>query len=200
MAFGWRRLPGSSRNYINDATGEVLSRRQFDKIVEAMGEHRMIGGAEHDAFAGKTRAYRATLKMFRDMRAREGRPLSKREAMRSEEFKQLYRDSRARGGLKNPAARERAKAKRTAAFDYLGRGTSKTFQQYYDEAGSDDGGAAATGEVIPPMDYTEFDKRTAALNRKVKRVRKRASATVKRASREASRVKRNTHKRNKGRR
>lgn len=33
MAFGFRRLSGSSRNYASDATGEIISRRQYDKIA-----------------------------------------------------------------------------------------------------------------------------------------------------------------------
>lgn len=47
MAFGFKRLPGSSRRYQNIETGEVLSYRQFDKYVKSIGERKYLPPIEN---------------------------------------------------------------------------------------------------------------------------------------------------------
>jgi hypothetical protein len=48
---GWRPLGGKSRNYLNEETGEVLSRRQYDKLYGALAR---AGVASYEAKAKRT--------------------------------------------------------------------------------------------------------------------------------------------------
>ena len=84
MAFGFRRAPGSSRGYVNEATGERVSRRQYDKHVERLGKRLHMPGA--DAIA-------ATEHLLEDMRGRLA-AISAREAEVSR--RELELDLRAR--------------------------------------------------------------------------------------------------------
>ena len=101
MAFGFRREAGTGRGYINEESGERLSRRQYDKHVERLGKRQHLPGAE---------AILATEHMLEGLRARIAE-VSERETdvarreleldLRARELefeKQLFRKSRTSAG------------------------------------------------------------------------------------------------------
>ena len=103
MAFGFSRQPGAARGYVNEgnsdfAIGHRLSRRQYDKYVEKLGQRHHQPGAE---------AIRETEKLLEKMRAdlvQRSASLDTREAgleLREKELeleRQLFRKGRHSAG------------------------------------------------------------------------------------------------------
>jgi hypothetical protein len=109
MAFGFDRMPGTARNYINRTNpvfgvGQILSRKQYDKYVEQLGARTHLPGAE------AMRAAEQRLEALRDaLDARSGqleqqaRELAEREialAQRERELAErgVYRRTRQGAG------------------------------------------------------------------------------------------------------
>ncbi len=190
MAFGFARLPGRSRQYVNvsntDAPvpiGETLSRRQYDRYIERLGQRTHLPGttairdaerrlealrqalldqrenlldqreadiaareaalaeaerelqARQSAFGNSAQArgqrrYNAALDAYVDERRRQGRPISKRDARSTPEFREIMKDIKGRPNKRGlGSVRDADAAKRRAAFDKLGGGI--TFKEFY---------------------------------------------------------------------
>lgn len=86
----WVRLPGSSRNYQNDQTGEVLSRRQYDSMQELFGERKLMPPKRlHEQRLAQHR-YNERRKHFQsDQSTKLGRPVTYKEASTSKELKKI---------------------------------------------------------------------------------------------------------------
>ncbi len=98
MAFGFVRAPGTSRNYINTETGEILSRRQYDKFVDRLGKRNP--GLAIDAIRDTERqleALRASLNRREAQVAAREEIVSERERILELE-KQLFRAGRQSSG------------------------------------------------------------------------------------------------------
>ncbi len=64
----WRRLPGSARQYINNKTGEVLSRRQYD---EKIGRLHQAGIKTNEAQARRNAATQGEAQLLKPARGRK---------------------------------------------------------------------------------------------------------------------------------
>lgn len=82
----WQRLPGKSRQYQNTDTGQKLSRRQYDKMMETAGRRTRMGEARRAGVKKASADYWA----FATMYARKYN-LNKNQARASEHFNRNYR-------------------------------------------------------------------------------------------------------------
>lgn len=89
---GWSRLPGSSRKYINVQTGQVLSRRQFDKVAQAAGARKSLDIAEKAKRRTKQARYQDLVEDYIAQQKAKGKTITKRQARTSQEFKSLIKD------------------------------------------------------------------------------------------------------------
>lgn len=95
MAFGYKRGPGATRYYVNELTGERISRRQYDKYVRALGKNQPVALAiaETERMLDALRLRLAEVSARENEVARREAELAAREAELALE-KQLFRKSR----------------------------------------------------------------------------------------------------------
>jgi hypothetical protein len=91
---GFTKLPGSARRYVDNATGQTISRRQRDNLADALGQRTRKPLSP--SLSAKQRQYNALLESYVRNRRRQGFPISKSEARKSEDFKRAVRMIRTR--------------------------------------------------------------------------------------------------------
>lgn len=89
---GWRRVPGTSRQYINVATGQKVSRRQYDKFATAAGVRQPLDIAEKAKRRVKQARYQDLVEDFVAQKKSQGIKITKRQARSSKELKGLLGD------------------------------------------------------------------------------------------------------------
>jgi len=92
---GWKRLPGSSRHYLNTETEQEVTYRQYIKITrgtsfEAIRAERR--SQQGEAYKNHMTKYNQLLSDYITNKETEGKKISRGEARRSSEMKQIVRD------------------------------------------------------------------------------------------------------------
>ncbi len=103
-ASDWSRLPGKSRNFVNKRTGEILSRRQFDKLS---------GRLQYSSYEKKAQANKAAHPRKSKQRPARGR-------------KSTLPPSKKKKNAKKKAPTNRAKRKHGKKWDLLSKIFSKS--------------------------------------------------------------------------
>ena len=80
----WVRLPGSDRKYLNEETGQTLSRRQYDKVKHDLGIYKPITGTRKQ----QQQQYNNRLDDYIKSKETEGYKINRRQAQASTDFKQ----------------------------------------------------------------------------------------------------------------
>lgn len=111
---GFRREKGAARGYVNIETGERLSRRQYDKLVSAQGQHGKLDAQREAIHVRSQRNYNRLLSDYVEQRRRTGKPITKSEARKSDEMKRIIRDIKAKGSSAE------AERKRRTALELTG--------------------------------------------------------------------------------
>lgn len=134
MAYGYKREKGGVRGYINEKTGERLSRRQYDKMVSAMGAHKAMPAPRKAKQAGpQQRQFNSLLETYVRSERAKGRKINKIEARKSDEFKRAIKMIRTKRKIgESKAQREARQQAVQMGFDMLGG--YKSFQEAYDDA------------------------------------------------------------------
>lgn len=185
MAFGFKRLPGTARTYLNESNpdlpiGTVLSRDQYDKFVIRLGKHNYKPGIEAINEASRNieetadklreiaklqglnadlqaqlthaegelartnrllrgrektdagqRLLNITLDLYVDEQRAQGRNITKQQARKSTEFKEILSALKPKANKKrNPREKARDMAAKRRAFQKLGG--SDNFREKYE--------------------------------------------------------------------
>lgn len=88
---GWKRLPGTSRNYVNTLTGAVLPRRQYEKLVTAAAARRSEPAPRRARVSKMQSQYNAMLESYVRSQRAQGNRINKKQARESAEFKRAVR-------------------------------------------------------------------------------------------------------------
>lgn len=105
---GFKREAGSARGYIHTASGQRLSRRQYEALKEAHGARQPISPQRYAAQVRAQRGYNRVLNAYVRKRRSEGVTIDKGTARESAEFKAIVRD--VRRGAKKPKSGPRTQA------------------------------------------------------------------------------------------
>ncbi len=86
---GYKRLPGSARQYVNISTGEVFSRRQYDKIAASVKAAPVRKGSmvRYNRMVSDFQAY---------MKREHGIEMTRREVRQSADMKSIVKDLRSK--------------------------------------------------------------------------------------------------------
>lgn len=103
----WSRLPGKSRNYIDNATGQILSRRQYDNLAapERNAPIKPISFQRLQTEKRKRARYQAVIRDLQSEQRKRGVDSSARELRNSDLTKHLIAELGARNKNGKPAVR-----------------------------------------------------------------------------------------------
>lgn len=111
---GFKREAGSARGYVHVASGQRLTRRQYEALKVAHGAKETMTPQRYAKQVRSQRGYNRVLHAYvrkaraRGQRGTDGKPLGKGEARQSAEFKSIVRDIRA--GSRRPKSGQRSEA------------------------------------------------------------------------------------------
>lgn len=126
MADRFKRLPGTSRNYLDTQTGKIVSRRQRDNILRAEGKIKTKDIPTKARQRQKQARYQSLIDNYIAKKRDDGVILSKKAARESTEFKSLFRQLNSVAKTKQKAtdtlkSRKRLNEKMIKLLTALGR-------------------------------------------------------------------------------
>lgn len=132
MAFGYTRERGGARGYVNDLTGERLSRRQYDKMVAVAGNRKQMAPQRAEKQGGpQQRQYNSLLSTYVKSERAKGHKINKQQARKSDEFKRAVKMIRTKRKIgETKAQREGRQEAVRMGFDQIGG--YKSFQENYE--------------------------------------------------------------------
>lgn len=125
---GFKREKGGARGYVNQATGQRLSRRQYDKIAQSTAGKAPVPAQRLAKQANAQLHYNRLLSSYVARKRAEGEPINKTEARKSPELKQAIKDLKTRGKTQAAETKRREALKtmglRTGVPDWVHVGDS----------------------------------------------------------------------------
>lgn len=119
-----KKIPGTSRRYVDPKTKKTYSRRQFEK-----GRIRPPRKNAPD-ITRKFSKYISIRDVYISSQARKGSKLTKRQAMDNKEFKQLIRDLHTKDSPGQKRGENKGRLKRQAAWEGLTGGEKSEWTPY----------------------------------------------------------------------
>jgi hypothetical protein len=102
------KITATNRAKVDPATGKILSRRQFDKKYPPRSRTSLQKGYNPRKYRADLHRYKSVRDAYIEKQKREGKKISKREAMNSSELKQIVRDLKSKNPARKAKALERA--------------------------------------------------------------------------------------------